>query len=66
MDNKSYDKLIIMQATIESNKRDYHEKINKLTSDLTGMITPMMDQIKTSKFSTDKKDSPKTQYTTTA
>ena len=54
-----------MQATIESNKQDSDDKMKKLTSDLTGMIASMMDQIKMSKSSPDKKDSPKAQDTTT-
>ena len=59
MDNKSDYQLLIMQATVESNKQDYDEKIKKLTADLTGMIASMMGQIKTSKTSPDKKYSPK-------
>ena len=39
--------------------------MNNLTEYLTVMITSMMDQIKTSKYSPDKKDSPKSQYPTT-
>ena len=54
-----------MQATIEPNKQDSDEKTKKLTEDLTGMITSMMDQIKILKSSTYKKDSPKDQNTTT-
>ena len=59
MDNKSDCQLLIMQAHIESNKQDSYDKIKKLTVDLTGMIASMMDQIKISKSSPDKKDSPK-------
>ena len=44
-DNKLYEKLLIMQATIESNMQDYDEKIKKLTSDLTEIITSIMDYI---------------------
>ena len=46
MDNKSDDKLLIMQDTIESNNQDYDEKMNNFTEDLTAMIISMMDQIK--------------------
>ena len=31
IDNKSDDQLLIMQATIEANRKDYGEKTNKLT-----------------------------------
>ena len=34
-----------MQATIESNRKDYDEKMKKLSEDLTAIITSMMDQI---------------------
>ena len=49
MDNKSYDQLLVMQATFEANKQDFDEIMKKLTQDLTGMIASMMDQIKTLK-----------------
>ena len=65
MDNKSDYQLLIMQATIESNNKYSDDKIKKLTAYLTWMITSMMDQIKISKSSLDKKYSPKVQYTTT-
>ena len=65
MDNKSDEKFLIMQATIEANRQDYDDKKKKLTEDLTAMITSMMDQINISKLSPDQKDSPKTQDTTT-
>ena len=65
MDNKSDAKLIIMQATIESNMQDSDEKTKNLIQDLTGMITSIIYQIKFSKSSPDKKDSPKAHdYTT--
>ena len=56
MDNKSDYQLLLMQATFESNKQDSDENMKKLTTDLTGMIASMMDQIKFSKSSPDKKD----------
>ena len=59
MDNNSDYQLLIMQATIESNNQYSDDKIKKLTADLTGIIASMMDQIKISKSSPDKKDSPK-------
>ena len=46
MDNKSYEQILIMQATIESNRQDYDEKMKKTTEDLTGMITSTTEQIK--------------------
>ena len=46
MDNKSDEKLFIVQATIEANKQDYKEKMKNLTQDPTGMIATIMDQIK--------------------
>ena len=66
MDNKSDDHLIIMQAMIDSNRQDFDEKTKKLKSYLTAMIKSMMDQIKFSKCSPDKKYSPKDQDSTTA
>ena len=59
IDNKLDGQLLIVQATIESNKQDYDETMKKLTADLTGMIASMMGQIKTSITSPDKKYSPK-------
>ena len=65
MNNKSDDHLPVIKAKIEANRKDYDEKIMKLTEYLTEMISSMMDQIKISKFSPDNKDSPKAQDTTT-
>ena len=65
MDNKSGGQLLIIQATIESNRRDSDEKIKKLIEDLTEIITAIMDQITFSESSLDKKDSPKAQDPTT-
>ena len=65
MYNKSDDKLLIMQDTIEANMQYYDEKMEKLAEDLTSMITSMVDQIKISKSSNEKKDSQKDQYPTT-
>ena len=65
MNNKSDEHLRIMQATIESNKQDYDEKMKKLTEYLTAMITPMMDHIEIYKSSPDQKYSPKDQDPTT-
>ena len=45
MDNISYEKLLIMQATIESNRQESDEKMKNLTEDLIAMITSMLDQI---------------------
>ena len=59
MDNNPDDQLLTMQATIEANMKYYNEKMKKLTEYLTARITSMMDKIKTSKYSPDKKDSPK-------
>ena len=65
MDNNPDDQLLTMQATIEANRKYYDEKMKKLTKYLTAMITSIMDHIKTSKYSPDKKDSPKAQDPTT-
>ena len=65
MDNKSGDQLLIIQDTIEANRKDYDEKTKKITEYLTAMITSMMDYIKISKSSPDKKDSSKDQDPTT-
>ena len=54
MYNKSYDQLLIMQATIDSTRQDSDEKKKDLTEDLTEIIASMMDQIKISKYSPDK------------
>ena len=45
MDTKSYDQLLIIQATIGENRHDSNEKMEKLTEELTAMITSMADQI---------------------
>ena len=45
-----------MQSKIESNKKDYDEKMKNLTQDLTGMIASVMDHIKMLKSSPDKND----------
>ena len=51
MNNKSDERLLVIQATIESNRQDYDDKIKNLIEDLIAMITSMMDQIKISKSS---------------
>ena len=50
---------------IEANNQDYDEKTNNLTGELKATIASMMDQIKTSKYSQDKRDKKKAQYPTT-
>ena len=65
MDNKSDYQLLIMQDTIEEKRQDYDEKTKNTTEDLTSMITSMVDQIKISKSSPEKRDSSKAQDTTT-
>ena len=65
IDNKSYKQLLIIQDTIEDNIKDSEEETKNLTEDLIAMIASMMGQIKISKSSLDKKDSPKQQDTTT-
>ena len=65
MDNNSDYQLLIMQAIIESNNQYSDDKIKKLTADLTGIIASMMDQIRISTSSPDKKDSQKAQDSTT-
>ena len=68
-DKKYNEQLLIMQATIEANRKDYDEKTKNLTEDLKAMITStiisMMDQINILKSSPDQKYSPKDQYPTT-
>ena len=46
MDNKSYDQLLIMQATIEYIRQESDDKTKKLTEDHTEIIASIMDQIK--------------------
>ena len=65
MEIKSDEKLLIIQATIESNRQYYDEKVKKLTEKLTSMIASIIDHIKISKSSPEKKDSPKAQYPNT-
>ena len=69
MYNKSSEQLLIMQSTIESNRKDSDEKLNNLTEDLKAMIastiTSMMDQINISILSPNHNDSPKSQDPTT-
>ena len=65
INNKSDNQLIITQTTIEADKQDSDERTKKLTSDLTEMITSIMDQIKISKYSPEKRDSPKAEDPTT-
>ena len=65
MDNKSGDQLLIMQATIETSSQDSDEKMKILIEDLTAIIASMMGHIKFSKYSTDKKESPKVHDHTT-
>ena len=68
MDNKFDVDLLIVQATIKSNRKD-SEKKTKHTKYLKSMITSttasMMDNNNISKYSPDNKDSPKSHYTTT-
>ena len=54
-----------MQAIIEANRQDSGEKMKNPTEGLTAIITSMMDQIKMSKYSPEKKDPPKAQDNTT-
>ena len=56
------DQLLTIQATIENNKQHSDEKMNNLTEYPTAMITLMMDQIKISKYSPNRKYSQKSQY----
>ena len=65
MDNKSGDQLLIMQDTIDANKRHYDEKVKNFTEDLTTMFASMMDQVQNSKSLPYKKDSPNYQDPTT-
>ena len=65
MDNKSYDQLLIMQATIESNRKYYDERMKNITEHPTEIIASMMDNIKISKSSLYKKDPQKAKDNTT-
>ena len=56
MDKKSYGQLIIMQARIDANRQYCDDKMNNITEETTPTIASMMDQIKFSKYSPDKKD----------
>ena len=59
MDNKTNDKLLIMQATIDANRKEYDDKMNKQKSKLdklTELVKSMMDQIKIYNSSIDKMD----------
>ena len=55
MDNKSDDQFLVVQYMIDANSQDYDEETKKLTEYLTGMIASLMDQIKTSKHSPEKR-----------
>ena len=55
MDNKSDDQLLIMQGIIEAIRNDSDEMMKNLTEELTAMTTSIIDQIKISKYSLDKK-----------
>ena len=65
MDDKSDGYLLIMQARIKGNRKYSDEKMKNLTEYLTAMTAPMIDQIKISRYSPDKKDPPKAQDPTT-
>ena len=54
-----------LEATIESNRKYSDEKMNKLTEDLTAIISSGMDKIKSSKASPYNMDSTKSQNPTT-
>ena len=63
---KSYYQLLIIQYTIDTNRKDYGEKMNNLTADLIAMIVPIMDQIKFYKYSPYSKGSLNSQDPNTA
>ena len=54
-----------MKAMIEYNSKYYDDKMKNLIEDLIPMIASLMDQIKISKYSSDKEDLPKAKDTTT-
>ena len=62
MDNNSDHQLLIVQATIEANRKYYDDKIKNITEDLIEIITSIVDQIKFYKSSPYKKDSSKAHY----
>ena len=45
MDNKSYDLLLIVQATLDVDRKDYDDEIKNLTEDLIAMMLSMMNYI---------------------
>ena len=57
MDNKSDEQLIIINYTIEANRKDYDKKRKNPTEEfkimITSTITSMMDQIKILEYSPD-------------
>ena len=66
MQNKRYEKFIIIQAEIEankqdmkSNKKDFDENITKFTEQFKGMLVTITDQIITLKSFPSQKDSQK-------
>ena len=65
MDNKYYEKLLIMPAKIEANRKESNDKIKNLTEDLkaiiTSTITWIIFQINISESFPYHKDSPKAQ-----
>ena len=50
MDNKYGEQFIIMQAAIKANKKDYDDKILKLTEDFKAMLAAITDQINTLEY----------------
>ena len=54
-----------MRAAIESKRENFEDKMKNITEYLTEMIASIMDKIKISKSSPEKKDSPKSYDPTT-
>ena len=66
MDNKSVGQFLVMKDIIDAIRQYYDEKMKNIAAYLTSMIASMMDQIKFSKSSPDKKYSSKSQDPITA
>ena len=49
MDNKQYDQLLTIQATIYANRKYSDEEMKNITAEFISIIESMMDQIKISK-----------------
>ena len=65
MDNNADDQLLSMQATIGDSRKYYDDTMKNLTVNLMAMFKSIINQIKISKSSQEKRYSQKSQDTTT-